>query len=162
MLTRNSLLHYVAMHGRQDICEILLFAGADLEVKDCIGWTPLYTAVDWGCKDICKLLLDAGADAHASVPRCNGRTPLMFAAEFGFCDICKMLLSAGIDVKAKSEEGCSALHYAAESGNIDICKLLVSSAEANVFAMNHAYQIPSEMVNSMDHRQKEAALYLKV
>ena len=111
--------------GLTSIVNILLDAGADKEVKDEYGRTPLDVAAWEGHTDIVKLLLDAGADKE--VKDRDGRTPLHFAAMHkGHTDIVKLLVDAGADLEVKDDRGWTPLRYAAMRGLHDIYNLLKS------------------------------------
>jgi len=51
--------------------------GADVNVKNVWGWTPLHWACSNNAIQLAKLLLDRGADVEAKTDW--GRTPLYFA-----------------------------------------------------------------------------------
>ena len=62
----NTALHWAAYHGRKEIAELLITAGADMNAQGSIsGWTPLHFAARWGHKEIAELLIAAGADVNA-------------------------------------------------------------------------------------------------
>jgi ankyrin repeat protein len=77
--------------GRKDTNDIILkylkyFAsqGADVNVKDPIGYTPLYAAVGLGSLEVTKFLVLKGADVQAK--SANGETPLHMAMnELAMC-----------------------------------------------------------------------------
>ena len=108
--------------GLTSIVNILLDAGADKEVKDEYGRTPLDVAAWEGHTDIVKLLLDAGADKE--VKGRLGSTPLYLAAWNGRTGIVKLLLDAGADKEVKDIFGNTPLHDAARRGHTDIVELL--------------------------------------
>ncbi|HEL2981990.1 TPA: ankyrin repeat domain-containing protein [Stenotrophomonas maltophilia] len=58
-------LHTALSVGADQAVEVLVAAGADLTLRDCIGNTPLHTAAMWGDKKTVALLVQAGADACA-------------------------------------------------------------------------------------------------
>lgn len=55
----------------------LIEAGADVNVKDGTGWTPLHHAAYHGNTDMARALIEAGADKEAT--NLMGRTPLWWA-----------------------------------------------------------------------------------
>ena len=75
---------------------LLLRAGADPNIPNRYGRTPLFWVVMNGETELVRLLLQAGADGNAADR--YGATPLTFAAESGSVEIAEALLSAGADV----------------------------------------------------------------
>ncbi|MDD9900688.1 MAG: ankyrin repeat domain-containing protein [Alphaproteobacteria bacterium] len=75
-----------AIYGRQDIARILLEHGADPEIRNHRGMTPLMGAVTNGCDSIVKMLLDAGAD-----PRPKTDSEAMVLNDDRFPKIMRML-----------------------------------------------------------------------
>ncbi|CAJ0955874.1 unnamed protein product, partial [Mesorhabditis belari] len=58
-------LHVAAAKGYTQLVELLLQAGADVNVMDKDGWTPLHAAAHWGERDSCKILIEHGASVTA-------------------------------------------------------------------------------------------------
>ena len=54
-------LHAAAYQGHEDMVQVLLLAGADLEAVDNDGTTPLYLAAQQKHKGVVQILLKAGA-----------------------------------------------------------------------------------------------------
>ncbi len=84
-------LWYASQECRYEMAKTLIEHGADIEVKDKIGNTPLFTAVYWYKKDpggrLIKLLVDAGADVNAE--NNHGNSPLdlaRMAGDFPYLD----------------------------------------------------------------------------
>ena len=87
--------------------DLLLEAGADVNMKGAANLTPLTQAVKHdhdGCLD---LLLQAGADVNEA--ECTGRTPVASAAFYGLTKCLKKLLTAGADVNVPGPLGRTAL-----------------------------------------------------
>jgi len=68
-------LHYAAEgYNHPEVVELLLEHGANPNVRDYDGYTPLHYAVE-GCHvDVARVLLDHGADP--TIRNNNGMTPL--------------------------------------------------------------------------------------
>lgn len=140
-LGRTALHAVVRAHRDVDreaaFVELLLARGADLEVRDRTGATPLLVAVLAGDRDQAARLLDAGADPDAaSLGR--GR-PLLVAAGRGERDLVVLLLAAGADLDAGGGGyGTTALMAAATSswpGAVELIGLL-AAAGADIDARN--------------------------
>ena len=67
-------LHWAAMYGQQEVCELLIEHGADLNSVDDLGLSPLRWAVDGSEVGVIRLLLDRGADVN--LKDAEGITPL--------------------------------------------------------------------------------------
>ncbi len=74
------------------ITDILLSSGADPNVRDSYGVTPLMETVDAGEAETVRMLLDYGADP--SITDASGRTALSIARSNGFDEISQMLIEA--------------------------------------------------------------------
>jgi len=84
-------LHLASLRGDTEIVELLLEAGANVNIKNKFGWTPLHLAAREGHIDIVQMLLEAGANIGAKNK--FGRTPLDYAVKHRHTDIVRMLVS---------------------------------------------------------------------
>ena len=120
-----------AWNGFVQCVELLLDKGADVNISDCHGDTPLIHALDNGSYECVKLLLDKGADVN--VRNNDGNTPLIYAAEKGSHECVKLLLDKGDDVNVGNNDGGTPLIYAARKGSHECVKLLLDKgADVNV------------------------------
>ena len=60
-----TILHVAVCKGYDDVVEVLLEAGMDVNAKDDDGWTPLHAAAHWKYDRACTLLADYDADFKA-------------------------------------------------------------------------------------------------
>ncbi|XP_046582993.1 uncharacterized protein LOC124290327 [Haliotis rubra] len=78
-VTGDTPLHIAAaIWGSTECVDLLLKAGADVNVQNNTGDTPLHVPTGWGCPDCVDVLLKAGADVN--VQNNTGDTPLNRAA----------------------------------------------------------------------------------
>ncbi|XP_013417088.1 serine/threonine-protein phosphatase 6 regulatory ankyrin repeat subunit A [Lingula anatina] len=117
-------LHYACLTGMG--VELLINAGADLNVKDTVGNTPIIIAATEGlCKTIRKLCL-----ANCDVNLCNTdqqRTALHYMAMKGHVECVEELLYAGAHPDIPDAGGCTPLWHAINRNQIGVAKLLLRS-----------------------------------
>lgn len=113
----------------------LITKGADVNINDERGWTPLHTASQNGHYDIVALLLEKGA--HPDKQNNDHETPLHIAAlsDKPKIDIMKLLIEKGAKVDSRTETENTPLHYAALKEHIYHIMLLLSEG-ADVDAQN--------------------------
>ena len=105
------------------VATILIDAGADTNIADSEGLTPLYKAV-WLCSEtsgrrrVTKVLLERGADPN--VAQRNGRTPMHTVACEGDEDLAKLLMDYGANPFVRDERGRTAFSYARNRGIIQM------------------------------------------
>jgi ankyrin repeat protein len=108
--SEHSALHHAAYRGALGMVNVLLSAGADVDIRNVRGETPLM----WACKTdaltLAVTLLDRGADPVARDH--VGLQPLHHAAERGQILIMDALLLRGAPVTAVDGKDKSALHWA--------------------------------------------------
>lgn len=107
-----SPLFFAVSRGAEAV-ELLLAAGADVEVGDGHGRTPLlWAATRSDSRDAraADVLLRAGANPNAA--DASGRTPLLEAVGSGDVALAERLLSAGADRRAKGLFGSTAIETA--------------------------------------------------
>jgi hypothetical protein len=97
-------LHLPFFISNIEIVKLLLDKGADVNLTDKYGNTPLHLAASDGHIEIVKLLLEKGSDVN-SKRRNDGTTPLYWAALNGHIEIVKLLLLMNL-IKVD----CSRLH----------------------------------------------------
>ena len=92
-LSRVCPIHSAAAHRDADrslaLCQLLLEKGADPNLKQAGGWTPLHQAAAHGRTDVVKLLLAHGASTEAVSD--DKRTPGQMAELKGHKEILEML-----------------------------------------------------------------------
>ncbi|MDX2227565.1 MAG: ankyrin repeat domain-containing protein [Verrucomicrobiae bacterium] len=117
-------LHAACDHGREGIVKMLVDRGADVNVRDWFGNTPLHFAVQKRKKGntVC-LLIDHGADIRAINEA--GETPLHKAVHSGRADMVLLLLEKGAPVNGKSFLGHTPLSVAVNRGNSAILEILL-------------------------------------
>ncbi len=93
-------LHVAIDNGNREVVELLFEYGANPNLKDHFGHTPLFNAV-WNGLDMTKLLLEHGA--KTDVQDDIGATPLHNAVFGGDLDIVKVLVSHGAPLHGISE-----------------------------------------------------------
>jgi ankyrin repeat protein len=138
VLTRNAkqedgftALTIAAKKGHDKCTELLLNAGADMEVKmKQEGSTALTLAAHGGHFKCVKLLLKKGANMDAK--QIQGSTALILAAHNGRDKCTELLLNAGVDTDAKDARGLTALIAAAGKGHVTcIARLLKAGCDIN-------------------------------
>ena len=106
-----------ASAGQEGIFQLLIAAGANVNLKNDQGQTPIFSA----CfnESAVGLLAQAGADLNAKDK--SGRNALMHcvAAEFA-----KAMIAAGADLNARDREGHTAAEAARDMGNTGLADVL--------------------------------------
>ena len=120
------LAHQAAGTGDIPRLNLLAGLGADLNLRDNDGQTPLAIAVMESQSEAIARLLAAGADPN--IADNDGRAPLYRAAEGGMDDIARLLAKNGASAERLNirlgEEGGGLAHRAAGSGDIPRLNLL--------------------------------------
>jgi hypothetical protein len=100
----------------------LLEEGADPNIRDGDGNTPLHFAASKGCAEVARLLLEHGADPNAQDK--NGETPLHVAAFNGHVDVVRLLLEHRADPTVKNKDGDTPLDIARARGHREVVSLI--------------------------------------
>ena len=126
---RGSAVNAALVKGNVEIALLLLDQGADVNIMDSGGYTPLYTASEPGHRDNVEFLLKH----HADVDLMSGPTSdtaLGIAAVMGEVEIARILLHRGASVDSRDNEGWTPLFLASRYGHLDIVRLLIQSGAA--------------------------------
>ncbi|XP_031629054.1 uncharacterized protein LOC116344597 [Contarinia nasturtii] len=128
-------LHLAASGGFEDVIEVLLNNGADINAEDNYGNQPLFWAAYSGRDSIAKQLLNHGAKINTRNK--NGFTPLHLACHEGKTKVVEVLLENGADINATSNKGDTPIMWAAYFNHLDIVQILIKN-HANVYLNNNA------------------------
>ncbi|KAL6249525.1 hypothetical protein RBB50_003378 [Rhinocladiella similis] len=115
-----SALNVSSYHGSQEIVQMLLDKGADVNAKGVYG-SALYVASRHGHEKVVQTLVDGGVDINA-----EGKygSALYVASKRGHEKVVQTLVDGGVDINAEGEYG-SALYVASKRGHEKVVQTLV-------------------------------------
>ena len=114
---------------RTDIAKLLLEHGADVNIPNKNGWTPLFSAIEHDDIDTMKLFLEKGAKVNNVRTDGFQRTPLILAAMNGHTEIVQLLLEEEADTTCVDFFELTALMHADREGHAEIVKFLKEKEE---------------------------------
>jgi ankyrin repeat protein len=132
--TQVTALHIAASAGRTEVVAILLRAGADPDIPDAEGSTPLIRAVEAGKPDVVRALLQSKVNLNKIKGPRNfggGGTALHSAINGSQDEIADILIAAGVDIDAVDARGETALMLAARRNDTSLVEKLIER-DANV------------------------------
>ena len=100
-----------------------LAAGADVEIRNQQGFTPLHVAAQKGHNKVAELLIAKGANINTS-GRLIGTTPLDSAALLGHKEMVELLIDSGADINPQIITGETPLQRAEQRGHSAIAEIL--------------------------------------
>lgn len=118
----------------KDVVEALVSAGANTNIADENGYTPLHYAAGQDLEEIAKLLLEHGADINAATK--DGVTALHSAVSQGREKMVRFLIKNGTDINIADAGKHTPLHASLIRGNRKMAKLLVDEG-ANTSTVNN-------------------------
>ncbi|MCJ1402164.1 hypothetical protein MMC11_005383 [Xylographa trunciseda] len=134
-------LYRAANSGREDIVQLLIEEGADIEARGPSELTALMLAVKDRHDSVTKVLLDKGADTAATDE--SGWTALHQAAHNPDGETAAvLLLDHGAAVNATCDFGQSPLHVATEQRNQALIRLLAINYNANLELQDSVSRTP--------------------
>ncbi len=121
-----------AIDGDKELLNLLITAGADVNVANKDGRTPLYLAAAYGHVE-CVRLLQAAPGIDVNKADNDGWTPLIWAAWEGHVECVRLLQAApGIDVNKADNDGWTPLYWAALCGRTECVRLLLAAPGIDV------------------------------
>jgi|GEM_PF-2354620 len=116
----DTALHLAVRHDHEDIVDLLVFQGADLNAQNRLRHTPLHVAAAAGNEDIVTSLLEAGADVNALA---HSDRPIQLAARRGHPEVVELLLEQ--DAKLAGLGSGGLLNDACEGRNLEVLEVLL-------------------------------------
>jgi ankyrin repeat protein len=124
--TSASTLHWAARRNDLGAVKRLLSEGADANLANRFGFTPMHEAATVGNAEMLELMLEAGGDPNATFG--EGETVLMTAARAGDVESVKALLAhGGKPDTTENWHGQTALMWAAIENHAEVVQLLIGA-----------------------------------
>lgn len=116
-----SALAVASSQGNSVMALFLVASGADVNLQNNSGETPLHFAVSANNLEIIQFLIENGADIQPQ----GDSTPLLAAARRGYFEIVQFLVRNGADINRRDNNGNSALDLAYNRGHIQVISYLI-------------------------------------
>lgn len=124
-----------AQHADKEAILTLLQQGANINVRDAQGRTPVMIATYQHNTDMVKTLLQAGADVN--IRDNNKANPLLHSAAMGWLDILQLAIDAHADTTLTNRFGGISIIPASERGHVEIVRTLLTRTNINVNHINN-------------------------
>jgi uncharacterized protein len=131
----NEQLISAAEYGNITTVQRILAEGADINVQDARGRTPILAATHANQVETVRALIQAGADVNIRDDRKDN--VLLYAGAEGLLDILRLAIAAGADTKITNRFGGTALIPAAERGHVAIVEELLTHSDVDVNHINN-------------------------
>jgi ankyrin repeat protein len=120
-----SILHIACTSTNLEVTKYFVEKGANIDLQDRHGCTPLYTAVVSKQYDNTQYLIEQGAALELA--DIDGKTPFYIACQRGWLDIMDLLLAKGADIecRAPAHYNFTPLNVAAYENNFATVQWLV-------------------------------------
>ena len=141
-------LHYAVYFKEPDAVELLLERGAEVNITDAYGDTPLLRAVS--NSGTMAVLLEGGAEVN--VAGTNGYSPLHRVIVYDSRDVANaltLLLQHGADIEAQDNVGQTPLHQAARWYNPEAAATLLEHG-ADTQAVDKDGNTPCQIANQVE------------
>jgi len=151
-------LHDAVESGHVGVVDLLLSHGADLELKNESGETPLDVASN---QDILVLLDDWKTNTAKVLTRYDdGKTLLHKAVSRGLVSSVLDCLKYGSDINARDNSAWTPLHEACLSGNLELAELLLSyGADIQAQALDNDTPLHQASANNFGEIVKILLMY---
>ncbi len=131
----NRPLFRAALQGNPQIVKLLLDAGADPNLTNKLGWSPLFIALakmkpETRHGEVIDLLLARGANPKLKDKA--GLTLLMVAVRYNHPGMVQRLLKLGLSARDATEAGETVLHMLGRNANMLRQQLIEAGADVNV------------------------------
>ena len=129
-------INLAAARNDKEMVKFLAEKGADINLEDGYGYTPLIIAIKYRNIGLAKNIIDLKPDLNA-ICSATGDTPLTYLVNAnkygGGADLCYYMIKNGADINKKNKEGNTPLMIAAESYSYGIVGVLVNmGADYNI------------------------------
>ena len=114
--------------GYELVVKQLLAAGADVNVADIYGWTPLMRAVDGDRVGVVRVLLE-DESVQVNARDDQGETALHHAAARGAFEIARLLIIHHADVQARDTAGRTPAMVATSEGYAGLADFITRSGK---------------------------------
>jgi hypothetical protein len=116
-------LEHAVRNGNREMTQLLLSAGADVNIRNPGGQTVLMMLGEEATSDLVWDLVNNGAKVNQKDN--EGNTPLIEAAGLNNIEVLKTLLDAGAEIAVKNDSGGTPLMMAASGGLVNNVRALV-------------------------------------
>jgi len=131
----NEQLLLAIQRGDREAIPKLLQEGADINVRDAQGRTPVMIATYQHNTKMVRELLQAGADIN--IRDNNKENPLLHAGAQGWLDILKLAIEAHADTSLTNRFGGISIIPASERGHVEVVRELLTCTNINVNHINN-------------------------
>jgi len=115
-----------AQGGHAEAARVLLANGANVDMVDSYGYTPLYYALWSDDEEIVKVLVSGGADVNKHSPYEGEYSALVYAIWTWRKGDVELILDAGADINAKEDKVYTPLYFAAFDSTKDVFNLILA------------------------------------
>lgn len=137
--------------GNLAIAELLIRAGADVNIDYNDGISMLHLAAYSNNYYIGKLLIENGVDVN--IKASNGSTPLILAAQKGYNDFTEMLINNNAYVWSVDNKDKSALYYASLDSYNEVVEQLILAGAADEPTHEQPLPVVRKKVNDESEKQ---------